>query len=151
MPEPNGFDPPVFTLDDRPPSRHLAPPFALGLELPARPQTPPEVEDLFEQTWSHSLAENLTGSPNVPIKNRRKKNRKDYLTEKEYRPVTVNAWESNTRKIPVSRGGRPSSGATRKQLTQIYGSGTKPSTGRLGKIEKGGNPATLPGFKYNPR
>ena len=42
------------TRDVRPPSRHLTPPKAVGLELPPKPMTPPESENLFDKTWSHS-------------------------------------------------------------------------------------------------
>mmetsp|Transcript_19545 Transcript_19545/g.35774 ORF Transcript_19545/g.35774 Transcript_19545/m.35774 type:complete len:277 (-) Transcript_19545:576-1406(-) len=74
----------------RPPSRHLTPPKAVGLDLPSTPITPPNMpqDDMFEKTWSHgmSIRENVE-------RVRRSQRNLSSRDSKGARPKSVKAWE----------------------------------------------------------
>lgn len=111
-------------VDGRPPTRQKSPRENTGLELPPKPMTPPETEDLFEMTWSHSIASELQ---EVPISNRRKQRRSE-KTVADARPITVNAWGDGPKKVPFAKS-RPLSSSKNPKLESL--NVKRASTGRM--------------------
>lgn len=84
----------------RPPSRHLTPPKAVGLDLPPSPMTPPNITDnIFERTWSHGLQ----ASTEIDNRSRRSQRNLSTMDGKDSRPKSVKAWVKAQDENPRAR------------------------------------------------
>lgn len=104
----------------RPPSRHLTPPKAVGLELPQYPFTPPENGKLG-QTWSHGLQTSLDSQQST-----KPTHTQLTVNSKASRPNSVNALEN-----PQEQAG-----------SRVRTSSERPKSRELKQHEEAGSQAT---------